>query len=42
MVQEYGDINMETVWWIIDRLIEAAAMIGVVAFFALIALAYGA
>ena len=33
---------MNTLLWIIDRLIEAAAMIGVVAFFALIALAYGA
>ena len=33
---------MKTLLWILDRLIEAAAMIGIVAVFALIALAYGA
>jgi len=33
---------MKTLLWIIDRLIEAAAMLGVVAVFGLIALAYGA
>jgi len=33
---------MNTLLWIFDRLIEALAMIGVVAVFALLALAYGA